>query len=82
MQIRGARNQDAADAQYLALISRFPSSPRVPTAMYKRALHLQSQKKTAEAKRLFQDIIKRFPRARAGRGIAAGAGTAKLPSVG
>jgi TolA-binding protein len=30
--------------------------------MYKRALHLQSQKKTTEAKRIFQDIIKRFPR--------------------
>jgi TolA-binding protein len=44
------------------LISRFPGSPRVPTAMYKRALHLQSQKKTTEAKRIFQDIIKRYPR--------------------
>jgi TolA-binding protein len=30
--------------------------------MYKRALYLQSQKKPAEAKKLFQDIIKRFPR--------------------
>jgi len=30
--------------------------------MYKRALQLQASKKTAEAKRLFQDIIKRFPR--------------------
>jgi TolA-binding protein len=30
--------------------------------LYKRGLHLQSQKKTAEAKRIFQDIIKRFPR--------------------
>ena len=56
------QNLNAADAQYLALISRFPKSPRVPTAMYKRALHLQSQKKTTEAKKLFQDIIKRFPR--------------------
>jgi TolA-binding protein len=56
------QNPSAADAQYTALISRFPKSPRVPTAMYKRALYLQGQKKTAEAKRLFQDIIKRFPR--------------------
>ena len=56
------QNPNAADAQYVALISRFPKSPRVPTAMYKRALHLQSQKKTAEAKKIFQDIIKRFPR--------------------
>jgi TolA-binding protein len=30
--------------------------------MYKRALQMQSTKKTAEAKRLFQEIIKRFPR--------------------
>ena len=30
--------------------------------MYKRALSLQAQKKTAEAKRIFQDIIKRYPR--------------------
>jgi TolA-binding protein len=30
--------------------------------MYKRALQLQASKKTAEAKRLFQEIIKRFPR--------------------
>jgi TolA-binding protein len=30
--------------------------------MYKRALQLQAAKKNAEAKRLYQDIIKRFPR--------------------
>ena len=30
--------------------------------MYKRALQMQTPKKTADAKRLFQDIIKRFPR--------------------
>jgi TolA-binding protein len=30
--------------------------------MYKRALHLQSLKRTTEAKQIFQDIIKRFPR--------------------
>ena len=56
------RNTDAADKEYAALITRFPNSPRVPTAMYKRALQLQAAKKTAEAKRLFQEIIKRFPR--------------------
>jgi TolA-binding protein len=56
------RNNDAADAEYASLISKYPKSPRVPTAMYKRALSLQAQKKTAEAKRMFQDIIKRFPR--------------------
>ena len=56
------RNTDAADQEYAALISRFPNSPRVPTAMYKRALQMQASKKTADAKRLFQQIIKRFPR--------------------
>jgi TolA-binding protein len=56
------RNTDAADAEYAALITRFPNSPRVPTAMYKRALQLQAAKKTAQAKKLYQDIIKRFPR--------------------
>jgi TolA-binding protein len=30
--------------------------------MYKRALRLQSTKKNAEAKKMYQDIIKRFPR--------------------
>ena len=30
--------------------------------MYKRALQMQSAKKTAAAKSLFQEIIKRFPR--------------------
>jgi TolA-binding protein len=30
--------------------------------MYKRALQMQATKKTAEARRMFQDIIKRFPR--------------------
>ena len=53
---------EAADAQYAQLITRYPNSPRVPTAMYKRALQLQATKKTAEAKKLYQDIIKRFPR--------------------
>jgi len=56
------RNPEAADQQYAALISRFPNSPRVPTAMYKRALQMQASKKTADAKRLFQEIIKRYPR--------------------
>jgi TolA-binding protein len=56
------RNMDAADAQYSQLITKYPNSPRVPTAMYKRALQLQATKKTAEAKKLYQDIIKRFPR--------------------
>jgi TolA-binding protein len=56
------RNPAAADAEYASLITKYPKSPRVPTAMYKRALQLQSSKKTAEAKRLFQEIIKRFPR--------------------
>jgi TolA-binding protein len=56
------RNAEAADATYASLIAKYPTSPRVPTAMYKRALQLQATKKTAEAKRLFQDIIKRFPR--------------------
>ncbi len=35
------RNPEAADQQYAALISRLPSSQRVPTAMYKRALQMQ-----------------------------------------
>jgi TolA-binding protein len=56
------RNLTAADAEYAALITKYPNSPRVPTAMYKRALQLQASKKTAEAKKLYQDIIKRFPR--------------------
>jgi TolA-binding protein len=56
------RNPEAADQQYAALITRFPNSPRVPTAMYKRALQMQSAKKTTAAKALFQEIIKRFPR--------------------
>jgi len=56
------RNADAADATYASLITKYPTSPRVPTAMYKRALQMQASKKTAEAKRMFQDIIKRFPR--------------------
>jgi hypothetical protein len=30
--------------------------------MYKRALQMQASKKTVEARRMFQDIIKRFPR--------------------
>jgi TolA-binding protein len=56
------RNGDAADAEYASLIAKHPTSPRVPTAMYKRALAMQASKKTAEAKRMFQEIIKRFPR--------------------
>jgi len=56
------RNAEAADAEYASLITKYPTSPRVPTAMYKRALQMQASKKTAEAKRMFQDIIKRFPR--------------------
>ena len=60
--MRPSRNPDAADAQYTALISRYPKSPRVPTAMYKRALYLQSTEENGRSEGLFQDIIKRFPR--------------------
>jgi TolA-binding protein len=34
----------------------------VPTARYKRALDRQASKKTAEGKRMFEEIIKRVPR--------------------
>jgi TolA-binding protein len=47
---------------YVVLIARFPNSPRVPTALYKRAQTMQAARRTPQARQLYQEIIRRFPR--------------------
>ena len=59
---RAENKLGAADSAYAALATSYPSSPRVPSALYKRALILQGLGRPTEARRLFEDVRRRFPR--------------------
>jgi len=59
---RAENKLGAADSAYGALATSYPSSPRVPSALYKRALILQTLGRQTEARRLFEEIRRRFPR--------------------
>ena len=59
---RAENNLNAADSAYADLAARYPDSPHIPSALYKRGLILKSLGKQAEARRLFQEVRRRFPR--------------------
>lgn len=57
------RNQEYGQAVIAAnrLESRFPTSLRLPEALYKKGLAYRKMGQQAEANRTFRDLIKRFP---------------------
>ena len=58
----GEGNNLAADSGYVAVATRFPASQRAPTAMYKHALLLLKQGRTAEGRAALNEVVARFPR--------------------
>lgn len=55
-------NEADADSVYALVVSTYPDSPRVPTALYKRGVLAQQSGRNADARRFFNDVINRFPR--------------------
>lgn len=51
----------AADSAYATVVSKYAQSPRAPTALYKRGVLAQSARKTTTARRLYNDLIRRYP---------------------
>ncbi len=56
------KNFAGADVAYAAVVTKYGDSPLAPTAHYKRALIAVEQGNTAEAKRLLNEVISRYPR--------------------
>lgn len=52
----------AADAAYAAVVSAHPTSPKAPTALYKRAQLVLQQGSTQQARQLLEQVIARYPR--------------------
>jgi TolA-binding protein len=52
----------AADSAYAAVVTRYPSSPRAATALYKRALAQQTAGRTAQSRALLERVVKEYPR--------------------
>jgi TolA-binding protein len=50
-----------SDSVYLLVVSRYPKSKDAATSLYKYAMSLDRQKKTAAARQAFQRVIKEFP---------------------
>ncbi|MGI8507918.1 MAG: tetratricopeptide repeat protein [Gemmatimonadaceae bacterium] len=55
-------NAAAADSVYARVSARYAGSPRAATAIYKRAVAAQNADKTDDARTLFNQLIKKYPR--------------------
>ena len=51
----------AADSAYAAVVSKYADSPRAPTALYKRGVMAQTARRTTTAKRLYNELIQKYP---------------------
>ncbi|MBA3404554.1 MAG: tetratricopeptide repeat protein, partial [Gemmatimonadaceae bacterium] len=54
-------NASAADSAYARVIARYPTTPRAPTALYKRGVIAQTARRTTAARRLFNELVKSYP---------------------
>ncbi len=52
----------AADTAYAAVVTRYPQSSRAPTALYKRARARLAAGRRPEARALFEEVVRRYPR--------------------
>jgi TolA-binding protein len=57
-----ARNTAAADSVYRLVVSRYPASPRAPSALYKRAQLLLDAGRNTEGRQLLDEVIQRYRR--------------------
>ncbi len=51
----------AADTAYGVVVTKYPTSVRAPTALYKRAVIAQTARRTTAARRLFNELIRSYP---------------------
>ena len=56
------RNAAAADSAYAVVVTRYAQSPKAATALYKRARARQAAGRRTEARPLFEELVRRFPR--------------------
>lgn len=56
------KNLAGADVAFAAVVTKYGDSPEAPKALYKRALIAIQQGNTADARRLLNDVISRFPK--------------------
>jgi len=50
-----------ADTAYAVVVSKYAESPRAPTALYKRGVMAQTARRTTTAKRLYNELIQKYP---------------------
>jgi len=50
-----------ADSAYATVVSKYGQSPRAPTALYKRGVMAQTARRTTTAKRLYNELIDKYP---------------------
>jgi tol-pal system protein YbgF len=50
-----------ADTAYAAVVTRYGTSPRAPTALYKRGFLAQKGRRLTTARRLYNELISRYP---------------------
>lgn len=55
------KNLRAADTSYARFASSYPSSAHAPTALYKRALILQSLGRKTDSRKILEGIVRRYP---------------------
>jgi TolA-binding protein len=55
-------NAAGADSAYAAVVSGYPTSPRAPTALYKRALGMEEKGNVVGARGLLNELVQRYPR--------------------
>jgi len=54
---------DSAEVEYARVEAQYPSGDKVPAALYKLALSRERLGKSAAARKVFEDLVKRFPAA-------------------
>ena len=52
----------AADSAYQTVVDKYPSSPRAPTALYKRALYMEEQGNLTGARATLNQLVQKYPR--------------------
>ena len=52
---------DSAAVEYQRVVSDYPNGDKVPAALYKLALSQEKLGRIADARKSFEDLVKRFP---------------------
>jgi tol-pal system protein YbgF len=61
------RNEAAADSVWVKLYTDHPDAPRAPEAMYRHGVALENGGRRTEARRIYQQVIRQYPRSDAAK---------------